>query len=64
MIEKQEQITTIITEALMHKHLLFSAIIDSLLSEFTYRDILLSWGELREEGLLKMDQEGLYYLEQ
>ena len=62
MTEKQEQITTIITEALMHKHLLFSAIID-LLSEFTYRDILLSWGELREEGLLKMDQEGLYYLE-
>ena len=46
----------------MHKHLLFSAIVDSL-SEFTYRDILLSWGELREEGLLKMDQEGLYYLE-
>ena len=63
MIEKQEQITTIITEALMHKHLLFSAIIDSL-SEFAYRDILLSWGELREEGLLKMDQEGQYYLEQ
>ncbi len=62
MTEKQKQITTIITEALMHKHLLFSAIIDSL-SEFTYRDILLSWGELREEGLLKMDQEGLYYLE-
>ena len=62
MTEKQEQITTIITEALMHKHLLFSAIIDSL-SEFTYRDILLSWGELGEEGLLKMDQEGLYYLE-
>ena len=62
MIEKQEQITTIITEALMHKHLLFSAIIDSL-AEFTYRDILLSWGELREEGLLKIDPEGLYYLE-
>ena len=62
MTEKQEQITTIITEALSQKHLLFSAIMDSL-SLFSYRDILLSWGKLKEEGLLKMDQEGLYYLE-
>ena len=62
MTEKQEKITTIITEALMHKHLLFSAIIDSL-SEYPYRDILLSWGKLREDGLLKIDQEGLYYIE-
>lgn len=46
----------------MYKHLLFSAIIDSF-PEFTYRDILLSWGELREEVLIKMDQEGLYYVE-
>lgn len=50
------------TELLKDKPIMFSDLMD-LFDKENYRDILLSWGELREEGLLKMDQEGLYYLE-
>ena len=50
------------TELLKDKPIMFSDLMD-LFDKENYRDILLSWGELKEEGLLKMDQEGLYYLE-
>ena len=50
------------TELLKDKPIMFSDLMD-LFDKENYRDILLSWGELREEGLLKMDQEGLYYLD-
>lgn len=62
MNELQKRITNIIKDTLNHKKLLFSEIID-LLSEFKYRDILLSWGILREQGILKIDEEGFYYIE-
>ena len=50
------------TELLKDKPIMFSDLMD-LFDKENYRDILLSWGELREEGLLKIDPEGLYYLE-
>lgn len=50
------------TELLKNKPIMFSDLMD-LFDKENYRDILLSWGELREEKLLKRTPNGLYFID-
>ena len=49
-------------DLLKNKPIMFSDLMD-LFEKENYRDILLSWGELREEGLLKRTPDGLYFID-
>jgi len=51
-----------IKKRIVKEKLLFSQILD-MFPDQSYREFLLAWGELWEEGVLLRTPEGLYYID-